>query len=193
MKSKTVPDTDPPSPLQRHVNVTRNATMPHPHHELYSQAMATLPMDFSAAYTCPKCHRQYAAQELAMACAGTDEPVNPLCKPGSIVLIDIGYGWFDGLEHWLVKSDREHHGRPLYDAYFIVTSVDWGNMRQTGHDVHRACYSVKTLGIKNGNKTGLCGWTRSQTHKSMKSLRDPDPRLLEEGKSFIGEVYEHLL
>lgn len=142
------------------------------------------PTDFTPVYVCSHCWRRYAYRADAILCASQNEKV--LANPGAIIRVSIGYGWYDGLEHWmLLNQGHEFHGKKTHDAYFIVTAV-------THHD-HRARYSIKTLGIKNGNKTGLCGWTSNSGHIPFEVIHDPDPRLLDEGKSFIGEVYDHLI
>lgn len=150
--------------------------------EAACKALTTLPDDFSPIYRCPGCERFYADRDVAIECSNSNEKLG--AKPGDIVRIDIGYGWYDGAEHWLIMNTGKWHDRPTHSAYFIITAIT--------HHKHRARYSVKTLGIKNGHPTGLRGWTGGN-HKTMLRVKKPDPRLVEEGKPYIGEVYEHLL
>lgn len=145
-------------------------------------ALHATPTDFSPMYSCPGCSRVYGSRELAISCSTDNE--QPTSAPGDIVYIDIGYGWFDGAEHWLKKA-RKDGTLQLYGAYFVVTG--------TKLEDHRLQYSVKTLGIKNGNPTGLRGWTTNSTHIRMTAVKNPDPRLIAESREFIGEIYDHLL
>lgn len=85
----------------------------------------------------------------------------------------------------LLNQGYQFNGKPTHRAYFVVTSV-------CHDDRHMARYSIKTLGIKNGNPTGLTGWT-SGTHKTAKLVKKPPPRIVEEAAPFIGEVYKHLI
>jgi len=141
----------------------------------------SLPTDFSAVHFCPNCWRHYPNKPAAEKCFATNEEL--VHKPGDMLLVDVGYGWYDGDVKWLVDRGKANtsSGR-TYAAYFIVTAAN--------HVEHRARYHIKTLGIKNGNPTGLCGWT-SATHKTGTPIVRPD--LAEEAKQFIGETYDHLL
>lgn len=152
------------------------------HLPIYNKALGDMPDDFSAVYRCPGCHRFYASAELARECSETNEKLG--AKPGDIIKIDVGYGWWDGADHWMIFNTGDHHGTPTHSAYFVVTAIT--------HYKHEARYSVKTLGIKNGNPTGLCGWSGGG-HKIMRAVKNPDPRLVEEGKPYIGEVYDNLI
>lgn len=159
---------------------------------IYRQSMRNLPTDLSPVFACPQCRNMYPTRELAEACSKTNEPA--LFQPGEIVRVNIGYTWFDGLEHWMLLNQGSlFQDRPTHAAYFVVTSVDWGNTDQSPYDLHRATYSVRTLGIKNGHKDGLCGWTRMGSHIALHKVESPEPRLIEEGKRFVGEVYRPLL
>lgn len=145
-------------------------------------ALRVLPDDFSPVYRCPGCDLFYSSREVAIECSQSNEKAN--AKPGDIIKIDIGYGWHDGLDHWLFEQKDTFHGKKLWGAYFVVTA--------TTHDKHRSRLHIKTLGIKNGNPTGLCGWT-SSTHKAAHIVRNPDQRFIDESRQFIGEVYDHLI
>lgn len=142
------------------------------------KALIVLPDDFSPIYRCPGCERFYADRDVAIACSNSNEKLG--AKPGDIVIIDVGYGWWDGADHWMIFNTGKFHGKSTHSAYFIITAIT--------HHKHKARYSVKTLGILNGNPTGLCGWT---TSGSMKAVKRPDLRLVEEGKPYIGEVHDN--
>jgi hypothetical protein len=149
-----------------------------------TKALCKDPKDFTAIYVCPGCGRKYASRALAVACSEDNE--TPLIyAPGDLLVVDIGYAWYDGLERWLLLNQgREVHDKKTHMAYFRVTAVTY--------DDHRAHYHIKTLGIKNGHPTGLCGWTSSR-HVSAQIVPNPDPKLIEESEQFIGEVYENLI
>ncbi len=138
------------------------------------------PKDFAPVYHCPQCSNRFTTQIEAIRCNKTNEA--PIYTPGDIIRIDVGYGWFDGAEHWLIPTKEHDNPRRMWDAYFIVTSVD--------HDEHQCRYSVKTLGIKSGDETGLCGWTSSRHYIGKKSYQ---PALAAEGAKYIGEKYKELL
>lgn len=142
-------------------------------------------------YYCPVCKNQYASEILARACAATNEKA--IARAGDIVIVDVGYGWFDGLEHWMVPNTGKSRDINTHSAYFIITSVDYGNRNQANYMLHTARYSMKTLGIINGTKTGLQGWNTARNHLGFKVVKNPDPRLIEEGRPFLGQVYERLL
>lgn len=146
-----------------------------------------IPTDFSPVYFCPKCHRPYKAEADARECDASD--VAPVYEVGQIVRIDVGYGWFDGDEKWLIKDGKDG-SRQLYAAYFVITAIDYD--RSNGWHAHDPRYHIKTLGIKNGNPTGLAGHTFLKTHTPLIRVKQ-DPVLVAEGAKFIGKKSERLI
>ena len=127
------------------------------------------------------CRRWYESEAECAKCMASDEKAD--VEAGDIVLIDIGYSWYDGDVKWLVLNTGTFHDKKTHSAYFIVTGVS--------HEEHRLHVHVKTLGIKNGNETGLEGWTTKGTHKNYKKVDKPE--LAKEAQQFIGQMSKHLL
>jgi hypothetical protein len=141
-----------------------------------------IPTDFSPVYFCPKCSRIYGSEGAARTCDGSDRPAE--FEVGQIVRIDVGYGWYDGDPKWLILNTGDHHGRKTHDAFFVVTAVDYD--RSDRWHAHDPRYWVKTLGIKNGNPTGMGGYTYPATHVKLHPV-EQDPILVAEGAKYIGE------
>lgn len=148
-----------------------------------------IPTDFSPRFFCPKCKAMHDTQTEARKCDASDEA--PAIAVGEIVLIDVGYGWYDGDVNWLVLNTDTFHGRPTHSAFFVITAIDYD---RGGYQPHSPRYHVKTRGILNGNPTGLAGYTGG-SHKTMRRVRNTlhMQTLKEEGAQFIGEKTEHLI
>jgi len=142
--------------------------------------LSRLPTDFSPVFFCPGCNARFSERAEAVACSGSNETCDVI--PGDILEIDIGYSWHDGADNWMIFNTGDWHGAKTHSAYFIVTALTWED--------HRVHIHVKTLGIKNGSKTGLTGWT-GKGHIPWKKVDRPD--LYAEASQYIGSVTDHLL
>lgn len=150
-----------------------------------------LPQDFAPRWFCPKCGAMHETEQAARKCDASDKPFTH--EVGEIVSIDIAYGWFDGDVEWMQLNTDTFHGKPTHSAFFVVTAIDY---ERRGYQPHEPRYHVKTLGIKNGNPTGLIGWTRDATHKRMIPVDQGTPlaqKLRAQGAQYIGETTEALL
>lgn len=146
-------------------------------------------------YRCTICETEYPTVEAARACY--DSTPQPRFEVGDIVTFPGElYRWNDGLDHWVIGGEGRAHvtadSKPLL-FYYVVTSVDVGNTRQSQHDRHRPLYSVKTRAMENGMKGGRGGWNSIVGHLRMELVDNPPAQVVEESKAFIGEIYTNLI
>jgi len=148
------------------------------------------------AYLCPVCGKAHDTRSEALSCALTSE--RPVAEPGDLVVIANGYGWRDGLDDWLYDEEGyEFHGKKTLRFWFVVTDVTQKvpALPHTGDDqAHRLAYHVQTLGLHNGMKDGLYGWTAVRTHISFtKPKRKPPASVVEAAKKMVGRRFDRLL
>lgn len=150
--------------------------------------------DFRPRFYCTICKKGFMNDLDARTCY--DSTPAPLFKAGDIVTLSGSYAWNDGLDHWVVGGKGRPH--PLRDFeplqfYYVVTSVDVGNRKQADYAEHDPTYSLRTLGVFNGQPNGQRGWNRPRTHCRMTLVENPPAQVVEDAKAFIGEIYTNLL
>jgi hypothetical protein len=147
---------------------------------------------------CPVCGRHHAAYPLLKACMQSTE--KPAAQVGDIVMIENGYGWFDGDEAWVYgRNGYKFHQKPTLQFWFVVTAIT-GYAGHRSHrpegepDLHRLSYHVQTLAIKNGQSGGMGGWTTMTRHIPFKTAtRKPPEAVVEASRGMIGRTFNNLL
>lgn len=153
------------------------------------------PTDFSPVYFCPTCKEMHATEAAARKCFASNQTCS--LKPGDIVTCSQTYGWTDSKkQHWIANgvlaSPNPSATRQLYQFFYVVTAITWGDRRQSHYGLHDAKVSLHTLAIYNGMPHGKHGWTGSN-HYPVKLVKHPPALVVAESKDFIGNVYENLL
>jgi hypothetical protein len=169
--------------------------------------LRNVPDTVTAVHFCPECYAAYDSYDEAVACTKINTP-KPKFSVGDIIVGGPEYHWHDGQDNWIYKyTGRGANGKPTMHNkdtrggrifYWIVTAVsgDFKNERRyfNTHVAHSHAnrFSIRTLGIKNGNPIGLTGTFRDCYSDSGWTLVKKPPRaIIEEGSRFIGEVYEN--
>lgn len=147
-------------------------------------------------YLCKVCAEAYYTSAEAEKCERSAGPLQ--ARVGQIVLINRGYGWYDGKPEWVVEKTGDHNGRPTHSFWYVITAITkgrpgfrpvplWGDA-----EAHVWTYHMATRAMV---KQGTNGWTRPKSHHwfDSKSLLEPPPIVIEEAKMLIGQQADSLL
>lgn len=145
-------------------------------------------------YICEICGGRYPTEMQARSCEDQTIPELTI-KPGDIVLLRAGFGWYNGDPQWVsnpdVTPDKKNpdHGNCFgrcctYAFYYVVTHIENYN--------HRWRYHVKTDAML-GESTYSQGFTFSEHHYTPRLVKDPPEHVLREGKKHIGKVFKQLI
>lgn len=144
-------------------------------------------------FQCEICDRIYGSREEALKCEERGKEAVPY-KPGDIVFIGAGFGWFDGDKRWISNPgvtlrSNPSHGNCFsecctYRFYYVVTAIE-----PDTRDPHRVRIYLKTGAMKGGRG----GWTRVGTHITPESVKKPPAFVKKDGKRFIGQKQESLI
>lgn len=156
--------------------------------------MNSIPKDIAPVYLCPVCGTGYVNKLQAIACR--DSTPEPVAKPGDMLLLQLGYGWYDGDPAWVIENGGyKFHNQPTHAFWFVVTSIDsYARPKPLVGDreAHEWRYTVASKALQ-----GLdCGrWTRPRTHhwQSEKDTRRPSESLRVEAQQFVGIKSDTLL
>jgi hypothetical protein len=83
------------------------------------------PKDGSAVHFCSVCGSAWSTQAEAVDCMAIDMPCS--VKPGDIVVLERGYGWYTNEDWVLDQNGHDFHGKTYRFLYVIVAVT-------TGHD-----------------------------------------------------------
>lgn len=168
-----------------------------------------MPGDNTAVYFCGICGAAYSEQREAIVCGKDTAPLT-YAKGGQLTIGDLvvggpEYHWHDGAEHWVqfkqkTKSQLDNKGirqfiwvvtaiTPMCQVSNSFTKTPFNEYPAHSHDW---VYHVRTLGLFNGFKEGMRGWN-SRSHYQMARAVNVDPRVIEESRCFLGEIYLNLL
>lgn len=151
-------------------------------------------------YTCDICHREYPSARAAAICER--EMGKPTVRPGDIVFVGAGFGWYDGDREWVSNPDVKlggirEHGNCFgecctYRFYYVVTAVDRDLEPAWDGEGHRWRYHLATKAMtgKHGH-TG--GYTYDVHHVKPKLVKRPPTHVVETSKDLIGRKSENLL
>lgn len=159
--------------------------------------MKTIPKGFEPVYLCPVCGKGHLEKDYAIECSQRNE--QPKHKVGDIVCMQLGYGWFDGDEKWVInKRGYEFHNKPTYRFWFVITAITPKRPPLAFHgdpDAHCIVYHVQTLALRIGDE-GFSGWTHLVTHKRFYEVEEgiePPPEVVEAAKEMLGREFSRLL
>lgn len=156
--------------------------------------MDLIPKDLSPVWLCRVCGKGHLNVEDAKACEASTE--KPKAKVGDLVLMELGYGWWGGLDDWVVPhGGYEFHGTKTHAFWHVITAIDRGQERPRAlvgnWNCHRLTYHMATLALV---KQGTGGWTRPATHKWFRaSRRQPPQSVIDAAPGLIGKTFQHLL
>lgn len=154
-------------------------------------------------FICDVCGRVHPSLRAAEVCGGAwQEPKHAV---GDIVVMEFGYGWFDGDPDWVLQN-RGYAGNSdvKTHAFWVVvtdiTAKDERHVSLNGEpDAHKFIYHVATLGLKNGMEL-YGGWTTPDTHKALGAWSDtslnklePPPSVVKAAKALVGKRFDRLL
>lgn len=124
----------------------------------------TIPQNFEPIYFCPLCADTYPTVEEALACYENNESYDPAYKPGTIIMIDHGYTWYEQ-EAWVIDNKGEAlHGGPAYRFWGIITANQAPRANHphvVERDAHRAIYHIGTAAT---SRDFIIRWTHFNTH-----------------------------
>lgn len=134
-------------------------------------------------YQCEICQKVYVTPDEASQCEGQGQE-EALFKIGDIVLINKGFGWFDGVKNWVVGSPE----RQIYpmNFYYVVTAIDTKPGNQ--HDI---AYHLATLAM-SGKQGHRDGWTSKHHYMPVPAHNVPES-VVKESKRLIGRKFQNLL
>lgn len=150
-----------------------------------------------ATYTCEICGTEYKEFDEAAACEAQGRPKQTL-KPGDIVTIGAGYGWFDGDRRWVLNPDvkRKDHadGRNCFDRcctmafFYVITKAE--ECSSLGE--HRIRYHLLTKAM-SGKQGHRKGYTYDQHHRTPKKVANPPAWVVGDSLDVIGEEAQALI
>jgi hypothetical protein len=155
-------------------------------------------------FQCPVCKTDYSTRQEAEACLsrGVDSPI---VKVGDIVILQYGYGWFDGDIRWVINPEvRVNPGlepsprvRPCpkkkgncFDScctmgfYYVVAAIDLSG--------HRTRYHALTKAL-SGKIRPAGGWTFNTGHVRPQLVKRPKRFLVKDSADLIGQKAGHPL
>ncbi len=151
-------------------------------------------------WACNVCGREWALPAEAEACAARGLAVE-IVKPGDIVFLSAGYGWYDGDATWVsnpkVKLKLDGAKCPngnkscyshccTFRFYYVITAVD-----RDPEDGHRARYHVETRAM-TGKQGHHGGYTYEVHHVRPKLVVDPPDAVVKAGAKLVGHVFRNL-
>lgn len=156
--------------------------------------MDLIPKDLSPVWLCRVCGKGHLSTKEAQACEASTE--KPQARVGDVVLLELGYGWWDGSDDWVVPhGGYEFHGMKTHAFWHVITAIDHGNERPRpfygNSDCHRLTYHVATLAMSS-QQCG--GWTRPRTHHWFGPTKlKPPQSVIDAAPGLIGKTFRHLL
>lgn len=156
--------------------------------------MDLIPADLAPVWLCRVCGAGHLSLKEAQACETSTEPKK--AKVGDIVLMELGYGWWDGLDDWVVPhGGYEFHGTKTHAFWHVITAIDRGKERPRplvgNPDCHTLTYHMATLAMKHQDSGG---WTRPRTHHCFRPTKlKPPQSVIDAAPGLIGKTFNILL
>lgn len=156
--------------------------------------MNEIPSTLRAVYLCRVCGKGHFLKREAQACEASTE--KPRAKVGDLVLIQKGFGWYDGDPAWVVEhGGYEFHGQKTHAFWYIVTSLQPVHRARPligEPDCHVPVYHLWTGALQRQETSG---WTRVKTHywQWKEDKRKPPEGLAQKGAHMLGKWSDRLL
>lgn len=153
------------------------------------------------AFICDICGRVHQTEQAAATCGGRF--VEPEHRIGDLVVMELGYSWFDGDPEWVLQHrGYKFHQRPTHAFWMVVTDITAKGEREVSlrgePEAHKLVYHVATLGLHNGRAL-FGGWT-SRDHIRLGAWSDPElekaqpPQAVRDAaKTLVGKRFNDLL